>query len=255
MIVRVSKNRENPYVMINKSIYDDTRLSAKAIGILGYLLSKPDNWTAQVSDIVKHFRDGEKSIKSGLRELEKYGYYKKYPIRENGKITHWESSIFEMPETQNIDETLEESLLAQNVLVENVLVENRVHNNNELSNNDLNKKDIYTEKKSEVQKVKVEKETYSDVVKLTKVQYQKLIDKFGQAKTDEKIEDLNLYIQSKGINYKCHYSTILSWDRKESKQTDTDKTTNKSAVPQYKDYDQRKYNKDFFDGLYKNINP
>ena len=38
MLFRVQKDRENPYVIMNKSFFQDDKLSAKAKGILGYIL-------------------------------------------------------------------------------------------------------------------------------------------------------------------------------------------------------------------------
>jgi DNA replication protein DnaD len=54
-------------------------------------------------------------------------------------------------------------------------------------------------------------------VKLTKEEYAKLVEKFGEASTKEKIENLSIYIASKGKKYANHYATILTWDRKNPK--------------------------------------
>lgn len=50
-------------------------------------------------------------------------------------------------------------------------------------------------------------------VKLTEKELQKLKEKFSDY--EERIEDLSLYIASKGKKYKSHYATILTWSRKE----------------------------------------
>lgn len=51
-------------------------------------------------------------------------------------------------------------------------------------------------------------------VKLTKEEHQKLLDRFKESGTNERIEALSSYIASKGIKYKSHYATILAWERK-----------------------------------------
>lgn len=81
------------------------------------------------------------------------------------------------------------------------------NNNGNKVNNDNNEK---------------EKKKYMDVVLLTKEEYKKLIDKFGEDIAKDKIEELSLYIKSRGKEkkYKDHYATILSWDRK-NKQANT----------------------------------
>ena len=52
-------------------------------------------------------------------------------------------------------------------------------------------------------------------VLLTDEEYKKLQEKFPDA--DERIEALSIGIDSKGYKYKNHYSTILSWARREEK--------------------------------------
>ena len=64
---------------------------------------------------------------------------------------------------------------------------------------DIKNKDIYGE--------------FSNV-KLTQEEYSKLITKFGEPATKEKIENLSIYLASKGKKYANHYATILTWDRK-----------------------------------------
>lgn len=81
-------------------------------------------------------------------------------------------------------------------------------------------------------KLSKDKETYMDVVELTKDEYQKLIERYGEKETLDKIENLALYIKSKGAKYKCHYSTILCWERKNKK--DTTQSTAKERYPNIK---------------------
>ena len=58
------------------------------------------------------------------------------------------------------------------------------------------------------------KEKYSEFVSLTEDEYSKLIEKFGESDTKDKIENLNNYIGSTGKKYKSHYHTILNWSKK-----------------------------------------
>ena len=99
--IRVSKNKDNPYVMINKVAIEDTNLSWKAKGIFAYLMSKPDDWKCQKEDLVKNSSDGEASVRSGLRELRKYGYLIKRSIKnEKNVIVEWEEILFEVPQEE-----------------------------------------------------------------------------------------------------------------------------------------------------------
>jgi len=58
-------------------------------------------------------------------------------------------------------------------------------------------------------------------VKLTKEEYDKLKEQFGEAGAKDRIENLSLYIASKGDKYKNHYATILNWERRDRKDNGT----------------------------------
>lgn len=58
-----------------------------------------------------------------------------------------------------------------------------------------------------------ERMVFEDNVYLTKDEYDKLVEKFGEPGTRKRIEALSLYMKSKGKRYKDHYATILAWER------------------------------------------
>jgi len=92
------KDRETPYLMMNKcAIYDNT-LSFKAKGILVYLLSRPDDWQIYESEIVKHSIDGLASIRAGIKELIDKGYIVRQRKRnEGGKFQGYLYNVYEVP--------------------------------------------------------------------------------------------------------------------------------------------------------------
>jgi hypothetical protein len=98
-IIRKGLNREKPYVIIEKTILQDKNLSWKARGILGYLLSLPENWTLYVKELLAHSeRDGEKATRTGLNELIKFGYIHRRPARrEDGRFRGQEYLVYEDP--------------------------------------------------------------------------------------------------------------------------------------------------------------
>ncbi|GAJ18569.1 unnamed protein product, partial [marine sediment metagenome] len=59
---------------------------------------------------------------------------------------------------------------------------------------------------------------YPNVNKITKEEHQKLIEKFGEAGAKDRVENLSLYIASKGDKYKNHYATILAWEKQDKKE-------------------------------------
>lgn len=58
---------------------------------------------------------------------------------------------------------------------------------------------------------KKEKKLFFDFVYLTDDEHKKLLEKFGEQGTQDRIDKLNNYIGSKGNKYKSHYHTILTW--------------------------------------------
>ena len=96
--IRVDKNRENPYVMIDKTTVQDKTLSWKARGILAYLLSLPDNWVVYISEMKNHAPDGEASLRSGMHELETAGYLTKSQERnDTGTFGGYNYTVHEIP--------------------------------------------------------------------------------------------------------------------------------------------------------------
>ncbi len=73
-ILRVVKNKEHPYVMLNMAALNDPRLSWKAKGLHSYLMTKPDDWKVYLSELIKHSTDKRVSTGEGIKELERYGY-------------------------------------------------------------------------------------------------------------------------------------------------------------------------------------
>lgn len=115
-IHRVEKNSN--YVVMNRTALNDEKLSWKAKGIMAYMLSMPDDWTFYITELVSHATDGEKSFRSGFNELRDSGYVKRVPIYEGNKISHWETVVYEIPQTLDV------TLHSQNVHVQKVDVQN-----------------------------------------------------------------------------------------------------------------------------------
>jgi hypothetical protein len=62
-----------------------------------------------------------------------------------------------------------------------------------------------------------EKALYLEAVRLTKEEYQKLTEKFGEPLLTSAIEILNAYIMSHGKKYKSHYHTLIGWPIEEAR--------------------------------------
>lgn len=85
-MTRIIKEYTNKFTIISNSEVQDKRLSWKARGIFSYLWSMPDDWDFYEVEIAKHAPDGRDSLRSGLTELEEYGYLKRERVRNNGRL-------------------------------------------------------------------------------------------------------------------------------------------------------------------------
>lgn len=136
---RVVKDKDNPYLMMNKYGLQDKNLSWKAKGILAYLLSLPDDWQIYETEITEHSSDGIKATRSGIKELIDAGYIQRERLRnDEGKFSGYEYRVYEVPT---------ESPKTENGFSENG--ERHTTNINLTDNNLLNKDSLYVIKHDE----------------------------------------------------------------------------------------------------------
>lgn len=96
-IYRVKKNAN--YVVMNRTSLNDDRLSWKSKGLHAYMLSMPDDWIFYNEELAKHASDGMAVLKNCIKELKEYGYLARKPVKDDrGRITSWETHVFECPE-------------------------------------------------------------------------------------------------------------------------------------------------------------
>lgn len=151
--------KESPFVQIDKELVNDNKISAKAKGIMMYLLSKPDGWKIYEKDIVNHMKDGKDSISSGIKELVDRGYIHRELDKQNdGKFSGYNYTVYETVE----DNPHRENRIGK---TDNGKTDNGkpATINNNLSNNDLNNielNNINTLVPTNVDDTKVKKSKY-----------------------------------------------------------------------------------------------
>jgi hypothetical protein len=110
-IRRAIKDREHPYFRVRRSMAQDKNLSFEARGLLLYLLSKSDDWTALNSDLLEAGKIGMHVLKRVLRELQSAGYLSRKRIRLPDGTFIWERIYYEAsdgnPEFQSIQPQVE----------------------------------------------------------------------------------------------------------------------------------------------------
>ena len=133
-IYRVEKTQN--YSVMSNYHFKDKRLSWKAKGMLSTFLSLPDNWDYKIHGLTEMSPDGEKSVRTGLEELEKNGYLKRSPIRDRGRIVDWEYIIYEKPVSVENTGLLPVAYFPQ---IEKPQLENQTQlNTNKLNTKELN---------------------------------------------------------------------------------------------------------------------
>lgn len=87
------------YTVVLQSVIRDENLSLKALGLLVKLLSMPDNWHFSEQGLLSIFKnDGQSSVRSGLKELEQFGYLvRKRTRNEKGQVANVDWTIRETP--------------------------------------------------------------------------------------------------------------------------------------------------------------
>jgi len=179
--------------MIDKSFFEDPNLSWNAKGLMGYLLSRPQNWSIRKADLVKRSTDKETKVDTTLNELMINGYVYYYPEKNtDGTIKEWVYLVFESPEDNpylemaiakgkererkrkernskkkkksnvipmnpEMEYPEVEVPLVESPEVELPLVETPPLNNNDLNNNDLNNNDLNNIYLSEIEESELSK--------------------------------------------------------------------------------------------------
>ncbi|MFW9871895.1 MAG: helix-turn-helix domain-containing protein [Candidatus Thorarchaeota archaeon] len=149
-IIRTKKDKENPYVIINKTSLNNKEMTWQAKGLLTYLLSLPDDWTINVTDLIKRSKNGKDSTYSIINELIEFGYISREQIRAKGKFTQiiytvYEKPLTEKPLTGNPD-TVNPQLLSNNY----TMYPKNTINSIKSSNEDLNINETLSTKKENI---------------------------------------------------------------------------------------------------------
>lgn len=100
----IRAKRTQNFTIISNKVYEKHVLSWQAMGMLGYLLSKPDDWRVIAPELVNVTKDtkkqtGREGVYNILKELEEKGYL----IRKKNKDGTVDSFIFDEPKTVGLE--------------------------------------------------------------------------------------------------------------------------------------------------------
>ena len=94
------KSNKQQFTSLPQGIFRDKRLSLKDVGLLVSMLSLPDDWEFSENGLETVFEnDGQSSIRTGLKNLEKAGYLKRVRERDKktGRITACNWYLYDYP--------------------------------------------------------------------------------------------------------------------------------------------------------------
>jgi len=151
MLYQMKKKFNNNFTIVNNQIIENKNLSWKAKGILIYLISRPDDWQVYIKDLINRACDGEKALRSGLKELEENGYLNKKIERDSkGRFVKTIYYIYDTPEenknfypiyqNRKVDKNTIKQPFSQKRNVEKRNTEKEVHNNTNINNMNHTKK-------------------------------------------------------------------------------------------------------------------
>lgn len=93
--IRVKKDAR--YFSASNEPFVDTRLSWESRGLMGYLLSKPNDWQVRMNDLEKQGPAGSRKIKRMLAELRACGYMNRIRIKKENGSFDWITEVYESP--------------------------------------------------------------------------------------------------------------------------------------------------------------
>ena len=163
-------NKTSDYTVISNYHLREKEMSLKAKGLLTLMLSLPEDWDYSISGLASICAENETAIKTGLKELKKFGYLrisKIFPSKERGnKKIEYIYEIFEKPlgedkrqKEQEIEKQPLEKQKVENQGVENLPLESQaVENQGQLSTKESNTNKLNTKEVSTKEYIHVKNE-------------------------------------------------------------------------------------------------
>lgn len=101
-IERAPKDRDNPYGMLRRATFDGSPLTFEERGVLAYILMKPDNWRANIKDLMREGDIGRNKTYLVIKKIIDKGYAERIEHRdEKGRFQSTTIRFFEQPHTKN----------------------------------------------------------------------------------------------------------------------------------------------------------
>ena len=84
-LIRGHHSFDDHFTQIPNSWLRDSRLTFKARGLLGLVMSHSTGWSLSVNSIAEQNQEGRDAIRSAIAELEEFGYLSREQVNESGR--------------------------------------------------------------------------------------------------------------------------------------------------------------------------
>ena len=213
---------KDKFTIVDNTALKDKNLSLKARGLLITMLSLPDNWDFSEKGLRAILeKDGQSSIRSGLKELEEYGYLVRTRERDqHGKISNVAWTIYDYPHLEN------PSMV--NPSLDNPNLENQPQLNTKQSITDKSITDLLNTKSTARKRATPARESFGEYgwVKLTEEEYNRLINEYGLSEVQRAIAYIDESAQSTGNKNKWKDWNLVvrkcirdGWGKRQQQQT------------------------------------
>ena len=93
----IKSDLKEKFSTLPNALINDGRMSAEHLGLIVYLLSKPNDWVVRVSELRKRFDYGRDKVYRILQQLEQYGYVSREQIKVDGKFSEIRYNVSDIP--------------------------------------------------------------------------------------------------------------------------------------------------------------
>lgn len=96
------KKYKNEYTILPNAILKDQRLSYRDIGLLAWMLSKPQDWKFSYEGMLtERSKDGKSALQTGVKNLQAAGYLRIEKQRNKGRLAERIWYVYDAPYTEN----------------------------------------------------------------------------------------------------------------------------------------------------------
>lgn len=96
---------DSRFLIVRNSVAQDERLSYRARGLLVAILSRPDHWRVDSTQLAREAKEGRDAVRSALKELETCGYLRRVTTRdENGRWVT-DQVVYDTPQDETAGHT------------------------------------------------------------------------------------------------------------------------------------------------------